>query len=229
MESQHNARETGDIWLTLCENFADKVHSVDLEARFQLVAEGDSQDRIFQISKGKIKLTLEGSLGHQHLLRVLGPGDVLGLSALALDSEQLPGHWFASATTMEATKITWVRIEHVRKFLDKEPQVELSLLRALNRDTRSEYERAMVLRDVDVPGRLAAALLALRDKFGQTLEGGAMVLPRGLTQLELAQMVGASRETANKVLSHFNKRGWVAQQRRSLVILDSESLERRAR
>lgn len=177
--------------------------------------------------------------------------------------------WFATATTLEPVHLDWVLVTDAREYLAKHQELYLELLRALNRQTELLYQRTMALRDVDVPGRIAAALLELMERFGQPLEaetanqprpigdsptGGQMSgqlarsvagtsngnpresafpaagvrLPHGLTQLELGQMAGASRETANKVLADFIARGWIVQKRRSIIIMNEERLRYRA-
>lgn len=177
--------------------------------------------------------------------------------------------WFATATTLEPVHLDWVLVTDAREYLAKHQGLHLELLRALNRQTELLYQRTMALRDVDVPGRIAAALLELMERFGQPLEAetanqprpteespaggqmsgqmapsfavtssgnsprsafpvGGVRLPHGLTQLELGQMAGASRETANKVLADFIARGWIIQKRRSIIIMNEERLRYRA-
>ena len=80
----------------------------------------------------------------------------------------------------------------------------------------------------DVPGRLAKALLDLSSRFGEPTEDWLRVA-HDLTQEELAQLVGASRETVNKALADFTGRGWVRREGRAVVLLDMARLERRAR
>ena len=79
----------------------------------------------------------------------------------------------------------------------------------------------------DVPGRVAKALLDLSSRFGRVADDGIHV-HHDLTQEELAQLVGASRETVNKALADFASRGWLRLEARSVVILDLERLKRRA-
>ena len=177
--------------------------------------------------------------------------------------------WFATATTLEPVHLDWVLVTDAREYLAKHQGLHLELLRALNRQTELLYQRTMALRDVDVPGRIAAALLELMERFGQPLEAetaneprpteespaggqmsgqmappaavassgnplraafpvGGVRLPHGLTQLELGQMAGARRETANKVLADFIARGWIVQKRRSIIIMNEERLRYRA-
>ena len=79
-----------------------------------------------------------------------------------------------------------------------------------------------------MPGRVAKALLDLADRFGSTTEDGVHV-PHDLTQEELAQLVGASRETVNKSLAEFVYRGWIRLEGRAVTLLDIDRLRRRAR
>jgi CRP-like cAMP-binding protein len=75
---------------------------------------------------------------------------------------------------------------------------------------------------------VAKALLDLSTRFGAPAESGIRVA-HDLTQEELAQLVGASRETVNKALADFSSRGWIRLEQRSVVLLDVERLRRRAR
>ena len=81
---------------------------------------------------------------------------------------------------------------------------------------------------VDVPGRVAKNLLDLADRFGSK-EADGLHVHHDLTQEELAQLVGASRETVNKALADFAARGWLQISARSVLILDTERLRKRAR
>ena len=75
---------------------------------------------------------------------------------------------------------------------------------------------------------IAEQLLQLAQRFG-TQEGGALRVTHDLTQEEIAQLVGASRETVNKALADFAHRGWIRLEGKSVLISDSERLARRAR
>jgi len=79
-----------------------------------------------------------------------------------------------------------------------------------------------------VPGRVAKNLLQMAGQFGSR-DGGVLRVTHDLTQEELAQLVGASRETVNKALADFASRGWLRLEPRSVVIMDMERMPRRAR
>ena len=86
------------------------------------------------------------------------------------------------------------------------PEVAKALLAALAQRLRRTNEHLADLVFTDVPGRVAKALLDLAERFGRPVENGVMV-SHDLTQEELAQLVGASRETVNKALADFASRG----------------------
>jgi CRP-like cAMP-binding protein len=80
----------------------------------------------------------------------------------------------------------------------------------------------------DVPGRVAKALLELGEKFGGKRSDGIYV-EHDLTQEELAQLVGASRETVNKALADFVQRNWIRLEPRAVLLIDVERLSKRSR
>ena len=103
-----------------------------------------------------------------------------------------------------------------------------ALLGALARRLRRTNDALADLVFTDVPGRVAKALLELSSRFGRPVEEGVLVA-HDLTQEELAQLVGASRETVNKALADFATRGWIRLEARAVLLLDVERLQRRAR
>jgi CRP-like cAMP-binding protein len=116
----------------------------------------------------------------------------------------------------------------LRGWIANRPQIAEQLLRVLARRLRRTNNHLADLIFTDVPGRVAKQLLQLAQRFG-SVEGGHLRVTHDLTQEELAQLVGASRETVNKALADFAQRGWLRLEGKSVVILDRERLARRAR
>ncbi len=106
------------------------------------------------------------------------------------------------------------------------PAIKDRLLRLLARRLRRTTSTLADLTFIDAPARVAKQL-GLAQRFGIT-ENGAMRVTHDLTQEELAQLVGATRETVNKALSDFSSRGWIRVDGKSVLISDSERLARRA-
>ena len=111
---------------------------------------------------------------------------------------------------------------------DQPAEIAEQLLRVLARRLRRTNDALADLIFTDVPGRVAKNLLQMAGRFG-TRDGGVLRVTHDLTQEELAQLVGASRETVNKALADFASRGWLRLDGKSVIILDPERLARRAR
>jgi CRP/FNR family transcriptional regulator len=116
----------------------------------------------------------------------------------------------------------------LRSWLLERPDVSMHMLQALARRLRRANDVVADLVFTDVPGRVAKNLLDLAARFGEQERDGLHV-HHDLTQEELAQLVGASRETVNKALADFAARGWLQISARSVLILDTERLRKRAR
>jgi len=194
-----------------------------LERGDVLFREGDRGDRLYVIGEGKIKLGLTSIDGRENLLAILGPGEMFGELSL-FD----PGPRTATATAVAETQLIALGHEDLNTFLSGRPAVATTMLAALARRLRRTNEALSDLVFTDVPGRVAKALLDLSSRFGRPSEDGLLVA-HDLTQEELAQLVGASRETVNKALADFATRGWIKLEARAVVLIDIERIQRRAR
>jgi CRP-like cAMP-binding protein len=156
-------------------------------------------------------------------LAVLGPGEMFGELSL-FD----PGPRHATATALTETILLGLGHEALGPWLAGRPGVAESLLKALAQRLRRTNENLSDLVFSDVPGRVAKALVELNEKFGEKRAEGFYV-EHDLTQEELAQLVGASRETVNKALADFVQREWIKLEPRAVLLLDIDRLEKRAR
>ncbi len=194
-----------------------------LERGDVLFHEGDQGDRLYVIAEGKIKLGRTSTDGRENLLAILGPGEMFGELSL-FD----PGPRTATATAVAETQLVSMGQDQLRDVLHQRPNVALTMLTALARRLRKTNDVLADLVFTDVPGRVAKALLDLAKRFGRPVDEGVMVA-HDLTQEELAQLVGASRETVNKALADFASRGWLRLEARAVLLVDVERLKRRAR
>jgi len=195
---------------------------VVLEKGDVLFAEGEPGDRLYVVIEGKVKLGYTSGDGRESLLAVLGPGEMFGELSL-FD----PGERRATATALTDATVAGLGRPALRPWLTGRPEVAETLLTALAQRLRRTNEAMADLVFSDVPGRVAKALLDLGEKFGEESDEG-LAVTHDLTQEELAQLVGASRETVNKALADFAARGWIELESRSVVIIDPERLRRRA-
>jgi CRP/FNR family transcriptional regulator, cyclic AMP receptor protein len=197
---------------------------VELHRGAALFHEGDPGDRLYVVVQGKLKLSRASGDGRENLLAVLGPGEMFGELSL-FD----PGPRTATASALTESRLLGLGHAALRPWLTGRPEVATELLRAIARRLRRTNENMADLVFSDVPGRVAKALLDLAQRFGVEADDGGVHVTHDLTQEELAQLVGASRETVNKALADFVGRGWLRLEARAVVLLDVERLSRRAR
>src|SRR3712207_6700030 len=184
---------------------------------------GERGDSLYIVVSGKIKLSRRSPDGRENVLAVMGPSDQFGeLSVFD------PGPRTATATAVTDVKLARMPQSVLRLWIEAHPEIGEQLLRVLARRLRRTNDSVADLIFTDVPGRVAKALLQMADRFGSRESEGLRV-KHDLTQEELAQLVGASRETVNKALADFASRAWLRVDSRAVTILDADRLARRAR
>lgn len=189
----------------------------------ELFHEGEPGDHLYLILEGKVKLGHGSPDGRESLMAVLGPGEMFGELSL-FD----PGLRTSTATALTDATVLGLGNEQLMPLLEGRPEVAAALLQALARRLRRTNEAMADLVFSDVPGRVAKALMELGEKFGSLTPDGLLVT-HDMTQEELAQLVGASRETVNKALAEFGQRGWIKLESRQVLITDVERMGKRAR
>ena len=197
--------------------------SVKISKGTILFAEGDGGDQLYVIAEGKLKLGTSSGDGRENLLSILGPGEMFGELSL-FD----PGPRTSTATAVTDAKLLSLGQEKLLPWLAENPKVSLQLLASLAQRLRRTNEAVGDLVFSDVPGRVAKALIDLGERFGKKTDEGLFV-HHDLTQEELAQLVGASRETVNKALADFAGRNWLKLDGRAVLITDFERLSKRSK
>jgi CRP/FNR family cyclic AMP-dependent transcriptional regulator len=199
------------------------MSEIELARGDLLFHEGDPGDSLYVVLRGKIKLGRTSGDGRENLVAVLGPGEMFGELSL-FD----PGPRSAGATALVDSTLLGLSSDELTPWLATRPDVARALLRAIARRLRRTNDSMSDLVFSDVPGRVAKALLDLSARFGTPAEDGIHVA-HDMTQEELAQLVGASRETVNKALADFAGRGWLRLEARAVVLTNVERLSQRSR
>ena len=170
----------------------------------------DPGNSLYIIESGVVKVQRTSPEGKQVILAILGPGDFFGELAL-LDGEPRS----ADAVIKEdAALLTLDRAEFLR-FVESKPGVATKLLAALSRRLRRTDQLVQDAAFLDVPARLARALLQLAESTERA----------DLTQSELAAMVGASRESVNRWLQFFRRRGLIETTAGAIRVIKPEELK----
>jgi len=203
-------------------DLAGRLKPVDFTPGQMIYARGDLFATLYIITEGKVKIGCCTQDGRENILTVMAPPDMFGeLSIL----DPGPAPWTATAlTNVRALPIDRTLLY---EWIAEHPEIADRLLRMMARQLRRTTNSLADLTFIDAPARVAKQLLGLAQRFGYQ-ENGAMRVTHGLTQEELAQLVGTTRETVNKALSDFSSRGWIRVDGKSVLISDSERLARRA-
>lgn len=182
---------------------------------FLLFAEGEYTTETFLIVKGHVKVT---SGGADHIIAIRGPGDTVGeMSAF----DDLPRS--ASVYAMEEISFQIIPQDEWRDFVRTHWHVAEGLIRMLAARVREASAKQTQASSFGVEQRLAKGLLELGRKVGST--EGSDVIIRGISQRELAGLVGASRESVSNVMGAFRNEGLVSTGRQRLVLRDRGRLQ----
>lgn len=199
-----------------------RLEPVDFAPGQLIYAMGDLGAGLYFVVDGKVKIGRCTPDGRENLLSVMAPPDMFGeLSVL----DPGPQPWNATAIT--DVRVVTVNRTQLQEWIDEYPAIGVQLLRVVARRLRHTTDNLADLAFIDAPARVAKQLLGLALRFG-VRENGGMRVRHDLTQEELAQLIGATRETVNKALSDFSSRGWIRVDGKSVLISNSERLARRA-
>lgn len=180
-------------------------------------SQGDPGGALYAVVTGKIRISAGAADGREIFLNIMEPGDTFGEVAL-LDG----GTRTASATAMADSELVSIRREHFLALLEREPKVALELLRLCGqrlRWTSGLVEDAALL---DAQARLAKRLLSLGQLHGQQGSDGITLR---ISQEELANFLGVSRQVVNQYLQGWKSRGWVDLGRGSITVINQTALK----
>jgi CRP/FNR family transcriptional regulator len=190
-----------------------------------LFSQGQAADAVYFIDDGLVKLTRSSAAGGRIILTIRGAGDLVGEESLV----QEPTQYYAEAEVLTTATIYRIPRGVVSRVLTSHPQFTTELISYLvnRRLALAEKVELLCLRDVEY--RILHYLAELSNLVGPSQDGDGYQIP--ITQLELADLVGATRETTSTTLNQLERRGLLKLSRRmltipSLSILTSEAASR---
>jgi CRP/FNR family transcriptional regulator/CRP/FNR family cyclic AMP-dependent transcriptional regulator len=181
----------------------------------------DPGQSLFIVARGSVRIYVPSTQGADLTLAVLGPGQFFGDLSL-LDGRPRS----ASASALADTSVVAIERSDFVALVRSRPEAAMSVLATVARRLRETDEMASDLAFLDVGGRLAKKLLDLAATSGLRRQDGVL-LDMVLTQEELANMIGVTRESVNRNLSLFRRTGLVAKEGRRFVLRDPAGLRRR--
>jgi len=172
------------------------------------IHEGDQGDSLFVILSGRVKVFVADGEGREMVLDIHGPGDYVG--EMALDGRPRA----ASVMAIEPTVCSVLTRDALRAAIAANPDVAMNLIGTLIERARIATENVRSLALMDVYGRVARLLLSLAVEQ----PGGRMVVPERLTQQDIADRVGASRDMVSRIFKDLTTGGYVTVVDRQITI-----------
>jgi CRP/FNR family transcriptional regulator, cyclic AMP receptor protein len=177
------------------------------------------------ITSGQAKIVATTVEGNQAVLSLRGPGDLIGELAV-IDDDAAPRS--ATAVALEPLACRVLPSADLRSFLEGHPLATVELLKMLAARLREADRRRVEFGAFDTTRRLAGLLVDIAGVRGRPLDDGLHV-EAGLSQADLAGLIGASRESVARALTVLRRRGYVTTGRRRLVVRDLSGLRTYAR
>lgn len=188
----------------------------------RIVGRGVAGQFVYVVGQGRVKGTLPSPTAEgEFVIALLWPGDTFG-EASVLDEAAA----FGNAMAMTDVQLLAVPRADLLEVLKRRPELMLRLIGAMADKLRMALDLNLSLRFLDIPARLYRRLLYLA-RFDSRWETDGLVIRHGLSQLEMADSIGASREALNKVIAEWKREGLVDWRRGNVVIRDTDALTRR--
>ncbi|MEX0683184.1 MAG: Crp/Fnr family transcriptional regulator [Dehalococcoidia bacterium] len=178
----------------------------------------DPGHSMFIVEDGSVRIYVPGAQGADLTLAVMDEGEFFGDLSL-LDGRPRSA---SAEAARDATLLTLER-EDLTELVRSRPDAALAILMVIAGRLRETDQMASDLAFLDVSGRLARRLLDLAASNGKEREGGVLI-NSPITQEELANMIGVTRESVNRNLGMFRRLGLIAREGRRIVIRDTERL-----
>lgn len=191
-------------------------------ASCRLFFEGEPGKDVYLLLRGEVKVGVATLEGRDVVVNVLGPGELLGeVSAIDGDTRS------ATATALTDCEVATIPVDRFNAFLLERPAVMHELLTAVTLKLRGTTRRQVEFGTSDALGRVCARLGELVDRYG-VVEADGVHLDSPMSQAELGEWAGLSREAVVKALRALRRLGWVENRGRTLLVHDVGALRERA-
>jgi CRP/FNR family transcriptional regulator, cyclic AMP receptor protein len=180
-----------------------------------IFSKGDPGNSLFAVISGTVKMSISSPDGRSAIFNLIGAGDVFGEMAV-LDGQARS----ADATANTNCEIFIIDRREFIPFVQSQPALAMKFIQLLCTRLRGTSDQVEQLILQNLPGRLASALIRLAEKHLPAPEGRTIAV----TQQEIGEMVGMTRESINKQLRVWATRKWVRLEHGAIVVLNPEPL-----
>lgn len=184
-----------------------------------LFLEKQDSHGVFLVCAGRVKLTISSSEGKTLIVRLVEPGEILGLAAVCGGTP-----YEVSAETMHPSQIAFIRRQDLLRLMNKHPEIYQQAIQQLSQIYRSACDQLRTIGlSASAPEKLARLLLGLCSTRSDNCRISSITLP--LTHEEIASCIGSTRETVTRTLSDFKAKRFVAFHGSTMTIENREALE----
>ncbi|MHB8918198.1 MAG: Crp/Fnr family transcriptional regulator [Desulfocucumaceae bacterium] len=184
-----------------------------------IFVEGEPGEAVFFLKSGRIKISKQSEDGREQILHFIHPGEIFA-EVILFDGGPYP----ATAEAVEDSKIGMVRNSDMERITLSNPGIALGMLKIMSRRLRSAQKQINDLALMDTSRRMASTLLFLVAEQGVPCDGG-IAIDMSLTNQDLANMIGTSRETANRILSDMRRQKTINIDRKQITVTDIKRLK----
>jgi CRP/FNR family transcriptional regulator, cyclic AMP receptor protein len=204
-----------DLPTNVLEHLGSYMKTRKVQKGATIFSKGDPGTGLLGVLSGAVKVSIASAEGKDVVLNVFHEGEIFGEIAL-LDGRPRT----ADATAMANSELIVIERRDFVPFLQAQPDVTLKFIEILCSRLRRTSEQVQDVTFLNLPTRLAKTLLQLM----ADAEGPPTNRKVTITQREISQMIGRSRESTNKQLRAWTKRGWIRLERGSVSVLAPERL-----
>jgi CRP-like cAMP-binding protein len=180
--------------------------------------EGDALNGIYCIKDGICKLSKLSDNGKDQIVKLAKKGELLGQrSLISEESTNL------SAVAVEDMQVCFIPKQEILQFFNENNQFSLNMMKSVCGDLKDADDNMVNLAQKTVKQRLAETLLKLETDFGIQEDGSLKIQ---LSREEIAGMIGTATESCIRLLSDFNKEGWISLQGKKITITNKKELQR---
>lgn len=180
--------------------------------------EGNDAYGIYCIYAGRVKLFKSAISGRQQIVRVAGPGDLIGYRAIFAEEP-----YAATAEALEDATICCIDKNAFFSVMSDNPKLALTVIRKLAKELRIAEDMATSIAQKSVRERMAELILMLKETYGRPSKKG-VTIDLHLSREEMAEMIGITQETAIRLLSEFKQDGLIEVKEREITVLNPKAL-----
>lgn len=198
----------------VAKQWCERMTDVNAAPRKQFFREGEKGNEVFLVRKGEVKLSSVDASGREHVVAILGPGEMFGFEVLENQRHD------TSATALRYAEVCVSTAEHMRQSLHGSQALGRYMTRTLVTQLRDARSLQLCLGTVRSTAKVAAWLSrrATRD------EDGVLAVQRSLTLMDLAGLLGLAHETACRSLGELERAGIIRTDGQRWIVDSAESL-----